>query len=63
MKSTWKVDIEDLKDNCFRIYREDVEGVEDGTLLTFDPIDTDLPIEMVRKFAEDIVKYWNTRGI
>lgn len=57
----YKVEIEDLEDNKFRIYREDVEGVEDGTLLTFDPIDTDLPIEMVRRFAEDICEYWNTK--
>ena len=57
----WLICLSEEPNGCLRIYREDVEGVEQGTLLEFIPENSDLPRDMVLEFANEIVKLWNKK--
>jgi hypothetical protein len=61
MDVTWKLHLEESpKDLILKIYREDCMDYEEALLFKFDEFDGDLPYEMAKEVAEELVQMWNT---
>jgi len=54
-----KIMIKDTKNGGFKIVQGENDDYQLATLLEFKPTDSDLPIEEVRDFAEDLVELYN----
>lgn len=48
------IEIKDIKDGGFKIVDSTL-----ATILEFNPLNSDLPIDMVREFAEYLIEYYN----
>lgn len=59
----WEIEIIETENGGFQIVRSDCIGYEIGLLAEFKPTDSDLPIETVREWADEIVKIWNESRI
>jgi len=58
MKHNWPIELQE-NDGKLEIWRSDTVGFEMGILFEFVPEHSDLPKEMVKSFAEQLVKLWN----
>lgn len=54
-----ELSIKETDNGGFKIVDVDFDNYELATILEFNPINSDLPIEMTKEFAQYLIEYYN----